>query len=94
MSLNLIGLVIGLFVVPAALLWEGHGLRRRSKRLRRVFWGGVFGHGLGIAPMTLATLIPAEAWGAEDPFKIFLRYWALVAGALLGALFGFSRPLR
>jgi len=93
MSLNQIGLVMGLFVVPSGLLWKGHGLRRRSKRLRRVFWGGVFGHTLAIAPMTLATLIPAEVWGQDDPLRIFLVYWALVAGALLGGLIGYSRPV-
>ena len=94
MSVNLVGLVIGLFVVPVWLLWEGHGLRRRAKRLRRVFWGGVFGHMLAIAPMTLATLIPAELWGPDDPLRVFLIYWALVAGALLGALIGALRPVR
>jgi len=94
MSLNLVGLVIGLFVVPAGLLFDGHGLRRRSRRLRRAFWGGVFGFIVAILPMTLATLIPAEAWGPEDPFRIFLIYWALAGGALLGGLIGFFRPVR
>ena len=94
MSLNLVGLVIGLFVVPAGLLLDGHGLRRRSKRIRRAFWGGVFGFMVAILPMTLATLIPAEAWGPEDPLRIFLIHWALVGGALLGGLIGFSRPVR
>ena len=94
MSLNLIGLVIGLFIVPAWLLLEGHGLRRRSKRTRRVFWGGVLGHTIGIAPMTMAAIMPAELWGADDPLRVFLVYWALVAGTLLGVLIGFLRPVR
>ena len=94
MSLNLIGLVIGLFIVPAWLLQEGHGLRRRSNRLRQVFLGGVFGHILGLVTMTLAALNPAEVWGTDDPLRVFLVYWALVAGTLLGVLIGLLRSVR
>ena len=85
MTLHLAALLAGLFGVPAALLWAGHRLRRRSPLWRAAFWGALAAHLLAAVAATLAGLWPPEAWGPSDLGRGLAGYWALLVGPLLGA---------
>lgn len=81
-------LLVGLFAVPAALLWLGHRFRDRGALARGVFWGGVTGHSLALVPMLVAAHWPPVAWGAAGSPRAWLVYGALAAGAIIGAAAG------
>ena len=86
-------LLVGLFVAPALLLWLGHRLRRRSARLRGVFWGGVIGHSLGMLITLLATHYPPVFWGGEG-WRAVAVHASMLVGAVAGAAAGaaIARP--
>jgi hypothetical protein len=85
---GLAAMLAGLFAVPAALLWAGHRLRRRSARWRAAFWGALLAH-VVIAPVAmLAAMVPPAAWGPTDRWRGLLGFWALLVGPLGGALLG------
>lgn len=88
MTLGLVTLLIGLFVVPVALLWLGHRLRRRTARQRAIFWGALSGHVAAMLVATVAVTVPAEMWGAQDLARGMLGYGSLVLLPLLGAVAG------
>ena len=74
---------IGLFVVPLLLLPLGHGLRRRSPRVRSAFWGAVTGYGAGVLVMSVITMIPPIHWDGTL-WRTMLVHWSMLLGALLG----------
>lgn len=80
-------LLAGFFIAPALLLWLGHGLRRRTARARRAFWGGVIGHSLGMLVTLIAAHSPANPW-SEGGWRSAAVHGAMLAGALLGAALG------
>lgn len=80
-------LLTGLFVAPALLLWLGHRLRRRSALARRVFWGGVTGHTLGMLVTLVAAHYPPVFWGGEG-WRAVAVHASMLAGASLGAAAG------
>jgi Mg/Co/Ni transporter MgtE len=87
-----VALLIGLFVVPALLLALGNRLRRRTPLWRRVFWGGVTGHTLGLVVTVAATLWP-PVWWHQGPFwRDAAVHWTLGFGALLGAALAAALP--
>lgn len=88
MTFGLVTLLIGLFVVPVALLWLGHRLRRRTARQRAIFWGALWGHVAAMLVATVAVTIPAEGWSAQDLARGMLGYGSLVLLPLLGAVVG------
>ena len=87
MTPGVTAMLVGIFIVPAGLLWLGHRLRRRPPRTRAVFWGAVIGH---IAAMAAAhfALMPAEVWSADDRLRGALGLWSFLVLPLLGALIG------
>jgi hypothetical protein len=89
MTIGVVALLLGVFVVPAALLWMGHRLRRRPVRWQRAFWGGLTGHAVALVVGTLAAMIPPEEWSATDHLRGALAFWSFlilpIAGALIGA---------
>jgi hypothetical protein len=86
-------MLLGVFVVPTALLWLGHRLRRRSARARAVFWGAVIGH---IAAMACAhvALMPAEEWSPDDRLRGALGLWSFLVLPLLGGAVGWMKTSR
>ncbi len=86
-------LLIGIFVVPIAALWLGHGFRDRTPRQRRIFWGMVIGYSIGLVLVSLALMADPVLWTEGEPMRSALVYWGLLASAVVGALAGFLRPL-
>ena len=88
MSIHILAFIVGLFLVPAALLVIAHRFRRRSPRTRAAFWGAVVGH---IAAAVIATtwgMIPAETLTPQETARGFASLWTLLAFPLVGAAVG------
>jgi hypothetical protein len=89
-SVHLLAFLIGLFVMPLALLACGHRLRRRGPRSQSAFWGAIIGHCVAATIAVIWGMIPPEAWTAQETMRGFFGMWSLlvfpVAGALLGAV--------
>ena len=88
MNIGLLALLLGLFAVPALLLYLGHRLRRRSRRARAVFWGALFGHTLAGLIAVVYSMIPPEAWTSADTTRGFFGFYGMIAGGALGAVIG------
>jgi hypothetical protein len=90
MNLNIIAFILGLFGVPLVLLAIGHRLRRRSPRMRAIFWGAIAGHCVAAVLAVVWGMIPPDAWEPSETARGFAGLWSLlvfpVAGALLFAL--------
>jgi hypothetical protein len=100
MTAGRLALLLGLFGVPAALLWAGHRLRRRSPRWHGAFWGALLAHLIAAVVATVASMVPPEEWRPEDVWRGIFGFWTLLvapvvgaaAGALLGASSGREQP--
>jgi hypothetical protein len=79
-------MLVGVFLVPAALLWAGHRLRRRSPRWRRGFWGALIGHVTALVVASIAGMTPPEEWASTDMMRGLLAYWSFVLFPAVGAL--------
>jgi len=93
MTIGLAAMLLGLFVVPAALLWSGHRLRRRSPRWRSVFWGLLAGYVAGSCVAIVAGLIPPAEWSSDDATRGLFGFWSLLLFPALGAGIGAVRPV-
>lgn len=82
-------LLLGLFIVPALLLWLGHRLRDRTPRQRGAFWGGVIGHTAALLIALLALHFPPVLWTGD--VRIAIAFWAMVVGTAAGAAIGSRR---
>jgi hypothetical protein len=85
MTMGLAAMLLGLFAVPAALLWAGHRLRQRSRAVRLAFWGALAGHTLAILPTVLAGLLPPAWWSDGDRWRGFFGFGSMLAAAVVGA---------
>jgi hypothetical protein len=92
MSAGVLALLLGLFVVPAFLLWAGHHWHNRSARLRGAFWGGLTGHTLAALIASITAMYKPELWSSSDTLRGLLGFWLMLlaglAGILIGALVG------
>ena len=88
MSVHLLAMLAGLFLVPLAALALGHRLNRRPRRQRLVFWGIVAGHAAGMLLATLAALYLPVRWDDTDVGRGLLGFWGLLLGGALGAAVG------
>lgn len=88
MSAGLVAMLGGLFVVPAALLWAGHRLRRRSARWRAAFWGALVGHVLGATLAMVAGMATPAEWGPDDTWRGFVGLWLMLLAPIVGAVVG------
>ncbi len=79
-----LALVIGLFIVPAVLLWLGHRMRRQTDARRRVFWGATIGYVLGMLLTLAAIHYPPVLW-AGGGWRTAVVHWGMLVGAVLGA---------
>ena len=93
MTPGIAAMLAGIFLVPAALLWLGHRLRRRSARIRAVFWGAVIGHVAAMACAHVA-LMPPEEWSPDDRLRGALGFWSFLVLPVVGGLVGFLRSRR
>jgi hypothetical protein len=87
-------MLLGLFGVPAALLWAGHRLRRRSAQWRAAFWGALAAHALTAPVAIVAAMLPPADWAPDDRWRGLLGFWAPLVGPLLGAALGAARGRR
>lgn len=85
MTMGTLAMLVGLFGVPVFLLWAGHRLRRRSPRVRVVFWGVLTGYGVASLAALAVSIYPAAMWSADDTLRGVLGFWSFVIGGLLGA---------
>lgn len=90
MTLDGIGLLLGLFVAPGILLPLGHRLRHRSAQAKRMFWGGVVGHTVGACVTMIALMLPPVMW-QSGTLRIIAAHWAMAIGFAIGAVFGAAR---
>ena len=88
MSPGILVFIIGVYIVPIALLAGGHKIRRLSPRSRRAFWGAILGH---IVAGTIAVtwgMIPPESWTAEETARGFFGLWAMLLFPVIGGIGG------
>jgi hypothetical protein len=93
MSVSLMALLAGLFIVPVVLLWLGHRLRRRTAARRGMFWGAVAGHTLGMLASVAAMHVPAVPWAGGDA-RTFVVHWGMLIGVMVGAAAGWMAGAR
>lgn len=88
MSIGPLAMLLGIFAVPAALLWLGHRLRRRTARQRGLFWGALTGHLTAIMTATLASMLPPQQWGPDELVRGLASYVALLVLPVIGGVVG------
>jgi hypothetical protein len=88
MTIGSFALLLGIFCVPAVLLWAGHRLRRRSARWQAAFWGGVAGHLAALLIGSVAAVAPAEQWAPTDVWRGALGLWSFLVLPAIGAAVG------
>lgn len=84
-----VALLLGLFVVPTVLLALGHHLRSQGPVQRGAFWGGVIGHGAAMLAALVALHYPPVLWRSDT--RVFIAFWLLLVGGVVGALLGAAR---
>lgn len=88
MSMGLAVMLLGLFGVPAMLLWLGHQWRRRAQRQRAIFWWALGGHVMAILLATVAAFWPPRYWNEADLVRGLAGFASLLLLPLLGAAIG------
>ena len=89
-----IALVAGILGAPIALAALGHHLRRRPPKVKRLFWGGVIGHTMGLFLTVGAMLFPSVSWVAGGPMRVHVVHWSLLVGLVLGLAVAAVSPPR
>jgi hypothetical protein len=87
-------MLLGLFAIPAYLLWVGHHWRKRSQRAKGAFWGGVVGHTIGAVLATVAAMYEAALWSDDDLLRGVLGFWLMFALGIAGIAIGASLGAR
>jgi hypothetical protein len=87
-----IALLLGLFIVPLALLALGHRLRDRTPQQRGAFWGGVIGHTFAVVVAVTALHYPPVLWNSQE--RIVIAFWSMLLGGIVGAAVGWIRVAR
>ena len=88
MTPGLAAMLLGVFVVPAVLLWAGHRLRRRPPRWRGAFWGAVIAHIVAVPIALVAAMFPAAEWDQTNAVRGMFGFWLLLLAPLIGAGIG------
>ena len=94
MTPGMLALLAGLFAAPAVLLWLGHRYRRQARRPRRVFWGAVAGHAVGMLVTVAAAHYPPVFWGGGPAWREAAVHWSMLIGAVAGAAAGWMLAPR
>lgn len=90
MSVHLLALLMGLFVVPILLLWGSGRVRRASPRAQQFFWGAAVGHCIAAVLACVVAIVPPQAWGPTDVARGVVGWWLLL---LLPAALGVASLL-
>jgi hypothetical protein len=85
MSIHFIAFALGLFGIPLVLLAMGHRLRRRSPRVRAMFWGALAGHCIAAVLAVVWGMIPPDAWEPTETARGFAGLWSLLLFPIVGA---------
>ncbi|MGH7662678.1 MAG: hypothetical protein ACRENI_00020 [Gemmatimonadaceae bacterium] len=88
MNPGLIALLIGAFVVPTALLWGGHRLRRRPLGWRGAFLGALIAYVAAALVAMAAAMFPPQQWSDGDLWRGLLGFWTPAVLPVVGALVG------
>jgi len=88
MSPGILVFIIGVYLVPVALLAWGHKIRRLSPRSRRAFWGAIIGHCIAGTVAVIWGMIPPETWTEEEMARGFFGLWAMLLFPLAGGIGG------
>jgi hypothetical protein len=91
MSVGVAAMLLGIFGVPATLLWAGHKMRRRSRAWHSAFWGAIGGHLLALVIGLIAAMTPPEQWSAGDRMRGLLGLWSFLLFPALGGVVGWLR---
>lgn len=91
MTAGVLAMLLGVFVVPMALLWAGHRMRRRSARWHAAFWGALVGHVVALVVAPVAAMTPAEAWMPTDALRGAVGLWAWLVLPVVGGVVGAVR---
>ena len=91
MTAGIAAMLLGVFVVPAGLVWLGHRLRRRPRAWRGAFWGALVGHVVAVAAGLAFGMTPPEEWGPNDRMRGAFALWSFLVLPVLGAAIGWIR---
>jgi len=91
MTAGITAMLVGILIMPAALLWLGHRLRRRSARVRGAFWGAMTGHVAAIILGMTFGMIPPEEWMPDDRMRGAFALWSFLVLPLVGGVIGWLR---
>lgn len=94
MSPGIAAMLLGVFVVPAGLVWLGHRLRRRAPAARGAFWGALVGHVIALVLGMIFGMIPPEEWSPDDHLRGALALWSFLVLPLVGGAIGWLRARR
>jgi hypothetical protein len=88
MSMGILAMLVGLFLVPTWLLAVGHHWRKRSERMKGAFWGGVVGHSTAALVACIAALYHPQLWTEANVIRGLLGLWLMLLGGLAGMAIG------
>jgi len=89
MSVSMLALLLGLFVVPAIALALGHRIAKRPARQRGAFWGVVIGHTVAMLVATAAALYSPVKWSAADVARGAVGLWGMLLLGVVGGVIGY-----
>lgn len=100
MSTGQVSLLLGLFAVPAVLLWLSGRLHRRPLMVRGIFWGALIGHSAAIIVATVAAMYTPVVWTEADVIRGVLAWGSMLLAGFIGAgagawiAYARARPMR
>jgi hypothetical protein len=83
-----VAMLLGLFAVPAFLLWAGHHWRHTTPRIRGAFWGGLIAHTAAALLATAAGVFWPREWDPGDTWRGFFGFWSMLVLFVIGAAIG------
>lgn len=92
MNIHILVFIVGLFLVPLALLIVAHKLRRRPARMRNAFWGAILGHIVAAVVAMTWGMIPPETLTPQETSRGVAALWSLLVFPLAGAAIGWIKP--
>ena len=94
MTVGTAAMLLGVFVVPAGLVWMGHRLRRRPPAWRSAFWGALVGHVIALALGLAFGMFPPEEWSGDDRLRGAFAFWSFLVLPLIGGAIGWMRKRK
>ena len=91
MTPGIAAMLLGVFVVPGALVWLGHRLRRRPAPVRGAFWGALVGHVIALVVGLAFGMTPPEEWAPDDRVRGAFALWSFLVLPILGGAIGWMR---